>query len=179
MPYHHTSAEAVIYLLIPKPHLTSLRCALTLHPKVLPPREKAVICFHTHLLDLTLMRGNLQTLHPQVLPPPKWKLWLVIWFSVFTISLAFTDANVQQGLMDDGWLDFEPALFVRLFISVTFIIYACVSPPHLKCTLYHLCVRISLTLKMHFVLLREQLPRTVLRTPQNMGSIFFTIDCAR
>jgi hypothetical protein len=129
----------VIYLLIPKPHLTSLRCALTLHPKVLPPREKAVICFHTHLLDLTLMRGNLQTLHPQVLPPPKWKLWLVIWFSVFTISLAFTDANVQQGLMDDGWLDFEPALFVRLFISVTFIIYACVSPSHLKCTLYR-CV---------------------------------------
>jgi ABC-type polysaccharide transport system permease subunit len=96
---------------------------------------------------------NLQTSHLQVLPPPKWKLWLVIWFSVFTISLAFTDANVQQGLMDDGWLDFEPALFVRLFISVTFIIYAYVSPSHLK---------------MHFVSLREQLPRTVLRTPQKI-----------
>ena len=62
--------------------------------------------------------------------------------------------------MDDGWLDFEPALFVRLFISVTFIIYACVSPSHLK---------------MHFVSLREQFPRTVLRTPQNIVSIVFTM----
>lgn len=61
---------------------------------------------------------------PKVLPPPKWKLWLIVWALVTTTTLAASEAKVRQGLMHGGWLEFEPALFVQLFITVTLIIFA-------------------------------------------------------
>eukprot|EP00038_Savillea_parva_P007324 m.169313 g.169313 ORF g.169313 m.169313 type:complete len:804 (-) comp13086_c0_seq1:43-2454(-) len=61
---------------------------------------------------------------PLVLPPPKWKLWLVIWACVASASIAQSEAAVSAGLRNDNWLEFEPALFVQLSISVIFIVYA-------------------------------------------------------
>lgn len=61
---------------------------------------------------------------PRVLPPPKWKLWLVIWGCVATTSLAASEAAVARGLRHGGWLEYEPALFIQLLLTVTLIIFA-------------------------------------------------------
>jgi antibiotic biosynthesis monooxygenase (ABM) superfamily enzyme len=62
----------------------------------------------------------------KVLPPPKYRLWLLIWFSVFMAVLVTHEAGVMPALMHGGWLDFELALFIMLVLVVHVLIYACV-----------------------------------------------------
>ena len=59
----------------------------------------------------------------KVLPPPKWKLALVVWLQVWLAVVAATEAGVQAALMEDGWLEYEPALLVTLLVVVSFIVY--------------------------------------------------------
>lgn len=61
---------------------------------------------------------------PKILPPPKWKLFLIIWFCVYTAVVAINETDMFLQLMKDGHLEYEPALIVNLFIIVTFILYA-------------------------------------------------------
>jgi hypothetical protein len=60
---------------------------------------------------------------PTVLPPPKWKLMIVIWLCVAVTALAAVEARTVAGLMEGGWLEYELALFVDLFLSVTMITF--------------------------------------------------------
>ena len=57
------------------------------------------------------------------LPPPKWRLVCVTWFCVFTSVYTLEGAEVMPNMLKTGWIPFEVALLLILFLVVSIIIY--------------------------------------------------------
>lgn len=57
------------------------------------------------------------------LPPPKWRLVCVTWFCVFTAVYTLDGAEVMPNMLKVGWIPFEVALLLILFLVVSVIIY--------------------------------------------------------
>ena len=55
-------------------------------------------------------------------PPPKFKLWLLVWLLVLITKVGMDEAGTLPALLDSGWLHYDVALFVSLFIRVAFIL---------------------------------------------------------
>eukprot|EP00041_Stephanoeca_diplocostata_P022521 m.538429 g.538429 ORF g.538429 m.538429 type:complete len:468 (-) comp22084_c0_seq5:1051-2454(-) len=58
------------------------------------------------------------------LPPPKWKLWVIVWFCMYTANLALDVADFMPRVERSGAVEFPVSLLLAVIITVTFITYA-------------------------------------------------------